>query len=250
MDEAKQTTADLPKITLVTLGGAFGMRNVSPFCLKLEMLLTSLGIPFEEAVEQDPRKAPKGKLPYMEIDGQKMADSELITQYINDMTQGRVYAGISAQDQAYGTALTRLAEDHLYWIMVASRWLDDAWWPNIVEGFFHIAPALIRPLIANGARRQTRRTYDLQGLGRHSMEEQRSFAERDLQALQDALGDGEFLSGDSPNIFDFTIASILTGYIDNKPATWLTELGKNYPELEAYAERVQAYVGVYARELS
>ena len=40
--------------------------------------------------------------------------------------------------------------------VVASRWLDDDWWPNVVDGFFHIAPALIRPLAANAARRRTR----------------------------------------------------------------------------------------------
>ena len=34
-------------LELVTLPPAFGMRNVSPFCLKAEMLLTSLGLPFK-----------------------------------------------------------------------------------------------------------------------------------------------------------------------------------------------------------
>ena len=34
-------------IQLVTFPPAFGLRNVSPFCLKTEMLLTSLQLPFE-----------------------------------------------------------------------------------------------------------------------------------------------------------------------------------------------------------
>ena len=34
-------------LTLVTLPPAFGMRNVSPFCLKAEMLLTALELPFD-----------------------------------------------------------------------------------------------------------------------------------------------------------------------------------------------------------
>ena len=139
----------------------------------------------------------------------KGPDSELIVEYLDEITQGKVYAGIDARDRAYGVALTRLAEDHLYWNMVAARWLDDDWWPNIVDGFFHIAPALIRPLAANAARRQVRQTYNLQGLGRHSLEEQRGFAERDLQALTDAVGSEGFLFADTPNIYDFTIASIM-----------------------------------------
>ena len=245
-----QNTKKFPAIKLFTLGVAFGMRNVSPFCLKIEMLLTSLDIPFTEGVEQDPRKAPKGKLPFLEVDGVRIADSELITQYLDEITNGSVFAGISAKDKAYGLALTRLAEDHLYWLMVASRWLDDAWFPNVVSGFFGIAPAFIRPLIANGARKQVRKTFELHGLGKHTLAEQQNFARRDLQAIQDAVGERDFLFGDAPNIYDFTVASILTGYIDNKPVTWLTDLGLEFPALKDYAERVQTHVGVFAREAS
>ena len=236
-----------PNIKLVTLGAAFGLRNVSPFCLKVEMLLHDLGLPFEEDVEQDPRKAPKGKLPYVIIDGQTLADSELITLKLDELTQGRVYAGLSARDHAHGVALTRLAEDHLYWLMVASRWLDDAWWPNVVEGFFHIAPAPIRPIAAGLARRQVRQTLALHGLGRHTEEEQRGFARRDLQALQDAVLEDAFLFGDKPNVFDFTVASLMAGIYDNQPPTWVTLLAQEYPDLRAYTERVQATMGLFAR---
>ena len=58
-------------ITLVTLPPAFGLRNVSPFCLKIEMALTHLGLKFDDETEQDPRKAPKRKSPYLIIDGEK-----------------------------------------------------------------------------------------------------------------------------------------------------------------------------------
>ncbi|XOV82226.1 MAG: glutathione S-transferase family protein [bacterium] len=237
-----------PELTLVTLGGAFDMRNVSPFCLKIEMLMQSLGLQFDLAEQPDPRKAPKGKLPYLEVNGQSLADSELITQYLDELTGGAVYAGLSSQQQAYGVALTRLAEDHLYWLMVASRWLDDNWWPNVVDGFFHIAPAIIRPLAANAARRQVRQTLDLQGLGRHSISEQRGFAERDLKALENAVDGYEFLFSDTPNIFDFSVAGVMSGIYDNQPPTWLTEMAQAHTRLAAYTERVQAHTGIYGRK--
>ncbi len=72
-NEKDQST---PSLVLFTLGGAFGLRNVSPFCLKVEMLLTSLELPFELEVQPDPRKAPKGKLPYIVADGSVIVDSE------------------------------------------------------------------------------------------------------------------------------------------------------------------------------
>ncbi|MEM7217334.1 MAG: glutathione S-transferase family protein [Pseudomonadota bacterium] len=236
-----------PKLTLVTLGAAFGLQNVSPFCLKAEMLMSHLGIDYDIDVEPDPRKAPKGKLPYLVTDGRKLADSELIVEHIDEISGGRVYAGLAPRDRALGVALSRLIDDHLYWIMVASRWLDDDWFPNVVDGFFHIAPAPVRPLVARLARRQVRQTYHLQGLGRHTLAEQAGFARRDLQALQDAVADRAFLCGDEPCLFDFTIASFMAGVYDQSPPTWLTPIANEYPELKAHAERVQARVGVYGR---
>ena len=242
MSEATQ-----PKLTLVTLGGAFGLQNVSPFCLKAEMLMTHLGLDYDMDVEVDPRKAPKGKLPFLIKDGEKLADSELIVEYINESTQGRVYAGLSPKDKAVGVALSRLIDDHLYWIMVASRWLDDEWFPNVIDGFFHIAPKPIRGFIARQAQKQVRKTIHLHGLGRHTQEELEGFARRDLQALQDAVGDSEFLFGSEPCIFDFTIASFMAGVYDQSPPTWITHVANDYEALKNYVNRVQDRVGVYGR---
>ena len=237
-------------LELVTLPPAFGMRNVSPFCLKAEMLLTSLDLPFKTSELADPRKAPKGKLPYLIADGRQIADSELIVEYLNGITQGRVYEGLSPAQRSQGMALTRLAEDHFYWIMVASRWLDDAWWPNVVENFFGFVPSLFRSLAAGAARRQVRQTYHLQGLGRHTLEEQRGFAERDLATLEAAVPESGFLFGDVPGIFDFTIAGMMAGVYDNQPPTWVTLLARNHEQLHAYTERVQEAIGIYGRSLT
>ena len=236
-----------PKLTLVTLGGAFGMRNVSPFCLKLELLMTDLGLEFELEEEIDPRKAPKGKLPFLKTPDGNIADSELVLLYLDELTQGRVFEGISAQQKAYGMGLSRLAEEHLYWTIVASRWLDDKWWPNVVEGFFHIAPAVVRPFIANIARKQVRKTYEYQGLGLHTQSEQEGFVRRDMQALQDAITEDGYLFGNTPNVFDFTITGILAGIYDQTPPTWVNAIAEEFPALKDYADRVQSHVGVFGR---
>ncbi|MEP5763254.1 MAG: glutathione S-transferase family protein [Halieaceae bacterium] len=236
-------------LKLVTLPPAFGMRNISPFCLKVEMLLSALELPFTITELNDPRRAPKGKLPYLHDGELCIADSELITEYLDQKTGGQVYAGLSPQQIAQGVALQRLAEDHLYWIMVASRWLDDDWWPNVVSGFFGFVPALIRPIPTWLARRQVRQTYHLHGLGRHSLEDQRGFAERDLLALENSVPAEGFLFGDKPCIFDFVIAAMMAGLADNQPATWVTEMALPRRKLLEYTERVQQQVGVYGRFL-
>lgn len=159
------------------------------------MALTHLGLKFDYETEQDPRKAPKGKLPYLIIDGERIADSELIFERLNTMTQGKLYAGLTPEEKATGVAFSRLAEDHLYWMGVASRWLDDKWYPNIVSGFFGFVPGLFRSIAANGARKTIVQTYDLHGLGRHTFEEQKGFAKRVLQAIADIVCTKNYIVG-------------------------------------------------------
>jgi glutathione S-transferase len=235
-------------IKLYTFPAAFGLRNVSPFCLKVEMALKHLDLDFEIEELFDPRKAPKGKLPYIEVDGKIIADSELIFEYLDEISQGGLYADLAPLERAQGTAFVRLADDHLYWMMVASRWLDEGWFPNIVSGFFGFVPGLFRGFAAGGAQKQMRKTYDLQGLGRHSMAEQERFARRDFQAISDAVANGRYIAGERLTAFDFAMTGLLSGLMDNKPATWLSKISTEFPELTIYADRVQAQVGVYARE--
>ena len=235
-------------ITLFTFPEAFGLRNVSPFCLKVEMALTYLKLDFEIVLEKDPRKSPKGKLPYIVVAGETIPDSELILEYLDNKTDGGLYGNLSPDEYARGMAYTRLAEDHLYWIMVASRWLDDSWFPNIIQGFFGAFPPLIRSMIAKLARSQVRKTYELQGLGKHSLEEQSGFARRDFQALSDALIEHSYIVGDRLTVFDFTVASLLAGIYDNQPATWVTHIASDFPDLRDYAERIQRELLVYGRQ--
>ena len=234
-------------ITLYTFPEAFGLRNVSPFCLKIEMALTYLGLDFEIQFQPDPRKAPKGKLPVVVIDGEKIPDSEIILEVLDKKTGGGLFGDLSPQEKAIGTAWTRLTEDHLYWMVTASRWLDDDWYPNIVKGFFGSLPRPIRSLVGWITRRQVRQTYHLHGLGRHSPEEQRQFARSDLRALSDAVGEGGYITGQRLTVYDFAVASLLAGMLDNKPTTWVNEIADEFPNLRNYAERVQKELGVYGR---
>jgi glutathione S-transferase len=236
-------------ITLYTFPEAFGLRNVSPFCLKVEMALAHLGMDSEIVFEPNPAKAPKGKLPMVVIDGEKIPDSEIILERLDQMSNGGLYGSLTAEERARGTAWTRLIEDHLYWIGVASRWLDDDWFPNIVKGFFHFVPAPVRPIATFFAKRGVRQTYHLHGLGRHSMEEQKDFARRDLQAISDAVGESSYILGEQMTAYDYTVASLLAGMLDNQPPTWFTGVIEEFPRLRAYAERVQSATGIYCRAM-
>ncbi|MFT7128715.1 MAG: glutathione S-transferase [Gammaproteobacteria bacterium] len=233
--------------TLYIFPSAFGLRNASPFCLKVEMALRYLDIDFEIKEISDPRKAPKGKLPYIDFSGEIVADSEIIFRFLDRFTQGQLYRNLSPEQHALGTAFSRLVEDHLYWLVVASRWLDDAWFPHVSQGFFGDMPIPLRWIVPIVARKQVRKTFDLHGLGAHSLEEQKTFARSDLKAISDEIGDKLYLFGEDICVFDFTTASLLSGIFDNTPATWLTPIAREFPNLSDYSERVQKTLGVYGR---
>ncbi|MAQ09472.1 MAG: hypothetical protein CMQ11_06530 [Gammaproteobacteria bacterium] len=53
-------------------------------------------------------------MPYLIVDNKKIADSELILDFLKDYTPSKLYARLSPEGKAVGLAFTRLAEDHLY----------------------------------------------------------------------------------------------------------------------------------------
>jgi len=236
-------------IKLYVIPPAFGLRNTGPFGFKCEMALLHLKQEFELIPSADPRSAPKGKMPYMDDDGTVIADSELILQHLDRKTNGGLYGHLGDAELADGVAFTRLTEEHLYWTLVASRWLDDSWWPHIASGFFGSFSFPLRQIVPVMARRQVRQTLQLQGLGRHTLEEQKGFARRDLDAIAKKVGAGPYLLGEKLTVFDFGIASLLGGALDNQPGTWLTSIAKEFQTVVDYTERVQATMGVYCREV-
>lgn len=234
-------------ITLYTLPPAFGQRNPSPFCLKAEMALTHLKIDFESKTTLELNKAPKGKAPWLDDNG-IIADSELILAHLDAKTDGGLYGQLTPEEVAAGTAFTRLVEDHLYWMTVASRWLNDEWFENVKRDFFSSLPWPLRNIIPLVARRRMRQTYELQGLGRHSLEEQSSFLDRDIKALVARLSAHQYIASDRMTVHDFTVASMLASSMDNQPETWVSARMNQEQSLRDYIERVQNEVGVYGRK--
>ena len=99
--------------TLYTLPAAFGLRNPSPFCLKIEMALTHLKIDFEIVTVADPRKAPKGKLPWL-VDGAVIPDSELILEHLDKKTNGGLFGELPAPVTWVSEIANEMAEPRDY----------------------------------------------------------------------------------------------------------------------------------------
>jgi glutathione S-transferase len=191
-------------ITLYTFGPAFGLPDPSPFVTKAEMLLKLAGVPYRTDAGGF-GKAPKGKLPYIEDDGERVGDSTFIRFHIEKKYGFDFDRGLDAQQRGAAWAFEKMAEDHLYWIGVDARWMDDANFQKGPAKFFDRVPALVRPLAVAFVRRKLRTTLHGQGIGRHSPEEIAALGIRDVEAIAAYLGDKPYFMGDAPTGADATM---------------------------------------------
>lgn len=197
-------------ITLHTFGPAFGLPDPSPFVLKAETLLKLSGLPYR-TVRGNMRKAPKGKLPFIDDDGECVPDSTFIRLHLAQKHGITLDEGLSEAQKATAWAVDCLCGDHLYWLVVQERWLDDTTFERGPARFFQPVPAPLRGLVKAMVRRGVRKTLHGQGLGRFSAEERQRLLEMDLDALAGLLGNQDYLFGQRACWADASMFAFLAG---------------------------------------
>jgi glutathione S-transferase len=226
-------------ITLYQFAPAFGLPNASPFCMKLETYLRMAGLSFEIAPRVNIRRAPKGKLPYIEDNGRRIGDSSLIIDYLKATYGDPLDGALSAQDRAVALAFRRLMEENLYWAVLHGRWVEPEGWAATREAFFSRLPVLLRWFLPGMVRRMLIRELHGHGMGRHRPEEIQAIGCADVTALADFLGDKPFFMGEHPTSLDAVgyafLANILWAPLDSA----LRRHARKYPQFEAYCQRMK-----------
>ena len=141
-------------IELHQFAPAFGLPNPSPFCMKVEGLLRLAGLPYTTVIEHDPRRAPHGKLPWLRVGDQVIADSARISDYLRREYGFDADEGLSAGRRAEHRAFIALLEDRIYWAQLYLRWIHADNWPLVRDTFFASLPAPARALVSRLARRK------------------------------------------------------------------------------------------------
>lgn len=112
-------------IKLYTFGPAFGLPDPSPFVTKAEMLLKMADVPYLTDTTGF-KRAPKGKLPYIDDDGAIVANSTFIRMHLEKNYGVDFDKGLSPAERGVAWAFEKLCEDHLYWVGLHARWIVDA----------------------------------------------------------------------------------------------------------------------------
>jgi glutathione S-transferase len=227
-------------ITLHTFGRAFGLPDPSPFVVKTEILMKMSGVEYKLSPGADVRKGPKQKVPYITDKGKKIGDSTFIRYHL-EQEYGVVFpSACSPQESSTLFLAEKHCEDNLYFLIASSRWMIDGNFDKEPRHFFDAAPALLRGFIAKQVRGTVKKMLWLQGMGRHSVDEQKLLASKSAEALSTLLGDKTFFAGDTPCVYDAGIFAFINSMICPHFACPFAPVFRSQENLVRYCDRMLA----------
>ncbi len=223
-------------LTLLTYPAGFGAQSVSPFCVKAMYLLNAARVEWQREDSRDPRRMPRAKLPVLRTPDGLVHDSDGIRQYLED-NGADFMPGLSMMDQARTRAIIRMAEEHLYFLLVLDRWERPEVWPIVRDTYFAEVPKPLRDLIAGGIRRTVLKGLRSQGLGRLQWDERMARLDQDLVAISVHLANDAFLFGETPTLADIAVVPILDAMRATPCETPVARRLREDTQLSAYVDR-------------
>jgi glutathione S-transferase len=224
-------------ITLFTFGPFLGTPDSSPFVIKAMVLLKLAGLQYREQ-RGALFRSPKGLLPFIDDDGELVADSTLIRFHVERKYHFDFDAGLDATERAAAWAIEKMVEDHLYWALLEVRWTNRANFHRGIAKMFDVLPRPARPLARLIMRRRTIARTRGHGMGRHSRGEIEQLALRDLETLAAILADKAFLMGERPCSADAAVfgmvAALMTPALDSP----IIEAALHHSNLVGYRDRI------------
>ncbi|RDI37157.1 glutathione S-transferase family protein [Aquicella lusitana] len=196
-------------ITLYQFPSVWGLPNASPFCLKVETYLRMFKIPYEVKLVMNSSKAPKAKLPFIKINDELIADSELIIDYLVNRFGDPSSNDLNSEQKALAVLLDNTFSERLLWIMVYLRWQDENGWSHLRHSFFTKLPSLAKMIVPNMVRNKVKKALYLQGMGRHSYAEILHMGNKTLDAIAATLAEKKYFLGDKITRIDATAFSFL-----------------------------------------
>jgi len=228
-------------IKLHTFGPFFTLPDASPFCLKVDAYMRATGIPFELVPGvQNLRRAPKGKLPFIEDEGKIIGDSAFILNHLKEKHGDPLDAGLTAEQKAVAHVCIKMLDENFYWCIVHSRWIDAEVWPHMRGVFFGDMPVPLRWIVPPLLRRGVAKSLHEQGIGRHTPAEILEIARRDLRAMSDFLGDKPFFFGAQVTTLDVVAFAFLAEIIVPPWKSELNDLARSMANLVGFVQRFQS----------
>uniref|UniRef100_T1HVN9 Failed axon connections fax protein/glutathione s-transferase-like protein n=2 Tax=Rhodnius prolixus TaxID=13249 RepID=T1HVN9_RHOPR len=181
--------------------------SLSPYCLKVETYLRLAELKYENVDHKMKFRSKKGLLPFIELNGEEIADSTVIIKELAQKFGKDLDAGLDNNQKNVSHAMISMIENHLFWVVM--------WWrtkhpDNIIRGYKMNLQHFLGSRMPNGVLNFLfKYSYNRKGLkvkahgiGVHKPEEINEFGQHDLKVLSEMLADKEFFFGDEPTTLD------------------------------------------------
>ncbi|WIJ23423.1 glutathione S-transferase family protein [Devosia sp. RR2S18] len=229
----------MSKLRVFTFSPDWGLPTNGPFALKLLAWLSLAKIPYEQVIENNSSKGPKGKSPWVELDGERIADSELIIQLLARKHEIDLDADLSPEQLAIGHAFRRTFEEHFHqvleWELLLTR-EGAAYMRGLLS---REMPGPVSQLLFTVLKRHFQKQLFARGIARHSPEDIERKGKDDLDALAAYLQGRKFLGGEQPSTADAAVFGLLAPLLYWTMSTPVGDYAKSLPVLRQYCDRMK-----------
>jgi glutathione S-transferase len=229
----------MPALRVFTFSADWGLPAGGPFDLKLLAWLNLAGIPYEQVFQDDPRKGPKGKNPWIELEGERIGDTELIMDLLGKRFGVDMDQGLTSEQRALGHAWRRTFEEHFHQVLEWELFIHPAGAAHMKAGLKAKTPPVIGTLVFNMMRSYFRKQLHARGLGRHSPEIIKGKGCADIDALAAFLGERDYLLADRATSFDAAVFGLLAPMVYWPMNTPVAQHARSVPAIKAYVDRMK-----------
>jgi glutathione S-transferase len=181
---------------------------MSPYCLKVETWLRLVELKYENVDHKMKLRSKKGQLPFVELNGEEIADSAIILKELGQQFGKDLDAGLTNEQKDVSHAMISMIENHLVWVVT---WWRTKYPDNVINGYKMNLQRALGTRIPNGIlnflfkfsfARKGAKKVKAQGMGRHKAEEIMEFGQNDLKVLSNMLADKPFFFGNDVTTLD------------------------------------------------
>jgi glutathione S-transferase len=216
----------------------WGLPSTGPFAIKLLAWLELTGIPYEQVIEDNPRKGPKGKNPWIVLDGEPIGDTELIIELLSKRYGFDLDAGLSSEQKAIGLAWRRTFEEHFHQVLEWELFEHPAGATYMRKNMLLKMPPVVGPLVFSMLRSHLRRQLYARGLARHTPDIIEAKGRADIDALAAFLCDKPFLLGPQPTTADTAVFGLLAPMVYWPMQTPVASYAKSVRNIASYCDRM------------
>jgi glutathione S-transferase len=189
--------------------------EISPFCQKVARILRYKGLSFETvdynglAATRVGRLSKVGKVPVLDIDGQRLQDSTRIARYLETHYPEPSLFPVDAQQRALVELWEDWADEVLYWFEVYFRVKDPDALQQAVQFACEGRPAMERLPAKLALKTALGLQLYMQGLGRMLAEDVEAELLQHLDRIESVLSASAWLVGNTMTLADIAVGSQL-----------------------------------------